>query len=119
MIDIEELDKTICELENSSTNFSNCQKLSVLYIVREHFNSVKLNDNVLKEYNDFLPAYNQYKQVKRQYQLGEITKDKVLEELNYVCNEISEFIHSLYINSDMPEERKILYNMITKMKGQT
>ena len=34
MISIEELDKTILELEMRDTTFANCQKLADLYIVR-------------------------------------------------------------------------------------
>lgn len=36
MISIEEIDRTISELEGRDTSFANCEKLAWLYIVRDH-----------------------------------------------------------------------------------
>ena len=69
MLDLEEIDKTIQELENGETNFGTCQKLSYLYIVREHFAK---NDAVITEYNDILPNYSKYCEIKRKFKLNEL-----------------------------------------------
>lgn len=36
MISIEEIDKTILDLENHDTTYATCEKLAWLYIVRDH-----------------------------------------------------------------------------------
>ena len=113
MLDREEIANTIEELENGETNFSNCQKLAMLYIVQEHLNP---KSEVEKELNDVLPRYNMYRIIKRQYQMGEVTKDAVVRSIQDVTREIHEFIHTLYSNTDMEEEREALMDMLTDLK---
>lgn len=36
MVSLEEIEKTISELEGRDTSFANCEKLAWLYIVRDH-----------------------------------------------------------------------------------
>jgi acyl carrier protein len=36
MLSVEEIDRTILELENKDTTFANCEKLAWLYTVRDH-----------------------------------------------------------------------------------
>lgn len=107
-MDISEINNTIEELENGETTFSNCEKLSSLYIVREHLSG----DAVVNEYSDILPSYNDYCKYKRLYQLGEVTSRCVEIAMQKVCQEISEFITTLYISIDTSEERKIISDML-------
>lgn len=67
--------------------------------------------------NDILPMYQEYCSVKREYQLGNIDKIKVINSMKNVCKEIDEFIKSLYSHTDMQEERNLLDKMITDLKS--
>lgn len=103
------------ELEDSDTTYANVADLASLYIVKDRLN--QSNDNVTKELNDILPAYNVYRDVKRNYQLNGIDKSKVLQQLEFVCGELSEFICMLYSNSDLEEERQYLMKMISQLNN--
>ena len=109
MLDLEMIDTTIEELENSDTNFVNCQKLASLYVVRHFYEgSSEPAQPVEVELRDILPQYKKYCEIKRHYQLNEISEQQVLSSLEAVCKEISEFFHTLYSSTDMPEEREQL-----------
>ena len=110
IMDIKIINEMIEELEDSDTTYTNVEDLASLYIVREKLNVS--TDNVVKELNDILPAYNVYKTVKRNYQLNGIDKLKVLRQLESVCRELKDFICRLYSNSDSPEEREIIFKTI-------
>lgn len=118
MIDINEIENTIAELENSSTTFANCQKLANLYIVKEHLqnNNSSAPNEVVKEYKDILPMYSRYCEIKRKYQDKEITEDAVINAMYDVSTEIKEFIRILYANVDTQGEKQILTNMIAELK---
>lgn len=124
MLNIEEINNTIAELESSSTTFANCQKLASLYIVREHYKNSftavvdgynEVENNVIYEYKDILPDYQHYCNVKRQYQLGEVTELAVISAMEEVCKEVKEFITTLYSSTDIPKERELISNMIEKL----
>ena len=59
MLNIEEIDKTILDLENHDTTYSVCEKLAWLYIVRDHQEQKRKHDplNVSVD-SDFLRAVN-------------------------------------------------------------
>lgn len=109
MLDIEQVSDTIKELEQSDTTFDNCIKLASLYIVRNNYPT----DDVSTELDDILPQYKRYCTIKRNYQLGNLSKDAVISAMDKVCKEITEFINSLYSHTDMQEERDLLesYNL--------
>ena len=109
-MDIKIIDEMIEELEDSDTTYANAADLASLYIVKGRLN--QSNDNVTKELNDILPAYNVYRDVKRNYQLNGIDKSKVLQQLKFVCRELKDFICKLYSNSDSPEEREIILKTV-------
>lgn len=46
---------------------------------------------------------------------GEISKEKVLKNLEILSDEIKDFLKRLYRNTDMPEERNILSKTITEI----
>ena len=113
MLDMDMVESTIRELENSDTTFVNCDKLASLYIIREHF-SVK--DEVTKELSDILPHYYIFCDKKREYQVNKVGEDVVIDSLQTVCNEILEFIQTLYSSTDMVEERTIILSLIDKLQ---
>ena len=113
MLDLQMIDNTIEELENGDTNFMNCQKLASLYIIKQ-FNQQPTHE-VETELNDILPSYRQYQEVKRHYQLGEVSDIQIINSLNAVCKEISEFLHILYSSTDTQIERDTIVSMIKKL----
>ena len=117
MLNLEEINNTIEQLENGDTTFDACIKLASLYTVKEHIsnNTIKSVDNVIDELNDILPAYTYYKEVKREYQLGNASETAIIKQINSVCKEISEFISTLYSGTDMLEERNIIIFMLSEL----
>ena len=107
-MNIEDVRSTIAKLENDETTFENCQKLATLYIIRDNY--------VDKELNDILPQYSKYADIKRKYQLGEVSEKVVEKQIKIVCKEIREFIHSLYTSTDLPVERLCIETMISGLQ---
>ena len=117
MLNLEEINNTIEQLENGDTTFDACIKLASLYVVKEHISN-KSVDTVINELNDIMPAYIQYKKIKREYQLGNIVETAVINQISRVCNEISEFISTLYSGTDIPVERDIIISMLSDLSKQ-
>ena len=95
-------------------------KLASLYIVRDHLKPVEknvINKDVTKELNDILPQYKQYCDIKRRYQMHELTAEAVIQSLRLVCKEIDEFIHILYSSTDMEEERIQIREEIQRLQS--
>ena len=113
MLDMAMVENTIKELEGADTNFSNCDKLASLYIIRE-YNTV--TDEVTEELSDILPHYNLYCDRKKEYQINKIGEDVMLSALQVVCNEIMEFMQTLYSSTDMVEERTIIISLIDRLQ---
>ena len=114
MLNLEEINNTIEQLENGDTTFDNCIKLASLYIVRDNLQkSIKSLDNdvIIQEYNDILPEYKKYADIKRKYQLGELSEKAVQRSVKELCTEIEEFIHILYSSTNTIEERQCIVNM--------
>ena len=112
-MDIYAIQGTIKELENGKTTLENIEYLAHLYTVRDALsNSV----DVENEYNDILPAYSDYINIKKQYQMGSISEGAVIKALKCVCAEIIEFLLTLYSGTDMNKERKCLKDMINKIQ---
>lgn len=126
MLDLQEIENTIIQLENTELTFDSCKKLASLYILRDYANKQTPevsheSSGVLKELNDIIPQYQVYCNVKRDYQLNKVAESAVLQSLHEVCIEVKEFITTLYSSTDMKEERteiedtlKYLYNKHTQ-----
>lgn len=110
-MDILEITNTIAELEGRETTFANCEKLASLYIVRDNLSA----DIVMDEYSDILPSYVDYCKYKKQYQLGEVDEKCMVLALQRVCQEIFEFINTLYISVDAESERSTIINMLQNL----
>lgn len=117
-MDIQEIKNTIKELEAGETTFASCQKLASLYVVIDRLEKaepIQEPDEVENELDDILPAYIKFRDIKKQYQLDEITEEKVLNQMMLVCMEIEEFIHTMYSGTDMAEERHIIVGTLTNL----
>lgn len=108
-MDVKDINRTIAELEQDSTTFENCEKLASLYIVRDNFNQ--------DEVEDILPQYLKYIDIKKRYQLGEVSEKLVEKQMKAVCKELSEFLHQLYSSTDLPEERTVFKNMVMGLQN--
>lgn len=110
-MDIYAINEAIDRLENDDTTMENIADLANLYVVRDN-----LNNNVVKaELSDILPAYSEYIEIKKQYQMREISEGAVIKSLKFTCTEIEEFIHTLYNCTDMNKERKCIKDMINRI----
>lgn len=119
-MNIEDINSTINKLENDETTFGNCDKLASLYIVREHYLKGQKstgNEDVEQEIKDILPQYHKYIDIKRRYQMGELSEKVVETAIKSVCREILELIQTLYKCTDMPEERAYILKMINDLQN--
>lgn len=126
MINFEQIQKEISEHENKPLTAENCKILSSLYIIKEHLNkgantepkgvieppivspppkSKDVNDNIFK-------TYTTYVQTKKDYQVQNVTKEKLLYSLEVFSQELKDFFAKLYRNTDTPEEREIIARLI-------
>lgn len=112
-MNIQEIDRMIDELKTSETSLSNIRNLSALYVVKD--NLTKGNDVVTDELKDILPSYVKYIEVKRRYQLKEISEESVYINMKQLCREIKEFIQTLYSCTDTPRERDIIKQMLEEI----
>ena len=121
-MNLELVQNTIEQLESLDTTFENCQNLASLYIVRDMYkprrSQLLEDEKVAKELSDIFPQYTKYIQIKKQYQLKEVSADKVSLEINELCRQISEFLILLYVDSDMPQERKSLQDLVEKINNE-
>jgi hypothetical protein len=110
----------ITELENTLQSFTDLQRLADLYIIKDvqksRSNSIVDTSNItLQELNDILPQFRNYCMIKKRYQLNELPKQTVVYAMKDVCKELNEFVHILYSNTDMQEEREEIKNLIANL----
>lgn len=117
MLNLVEIQNTIKELESGETTFATCQKLASLYIVRNFYSpqdSEKIEE-VSTEIDDILPAYQQYCEVKRQFQLQRLPDTSVIAAMRNVCTELRDLVLIIYSNSDMENERQQLRDLLINL----
>lgn len=117
-MDINAIIDNIEELENASTTVDNVKELASLYIVRKNYKNGNLpeyHNKSTKELEDILPQYSKYIEIKRQYQLGNVSEQAVRKAIRRVCKEIFEFINTLYSCTDMKDERDCIRNLISTL----
>lgn len=120
MLSLDEIDGMITELENTLQSFTDLQRLADLYIIKDVQKSglnsiVDASNATLQELNDILPQFKNYCMIKKRYQLNELPKQTVAYAMKDVCKELNEFIHILYSNTDMEEEREEIKNLIANL----
>lgn len=113
MINLNEIEDTIKDIENKNTTLDNCKILADMLII-EHFYKARKSD-VETELNDILPQYQKYREIKRKYQLQEVTENAVINAIYNVCREIREFIQTLYSSTDTQAERDAIVSMIKQL----
>ena len=118
-MNLQDINSTIIKLENEDTTFENCEKLASLYIVKDYYLRRKNEpgNDVEKEINDILPQYKNYIELKRKYQMGEISEKPIENAIKSVCKEITEFIQMMYRCTDMPIERDYIKKMLKDLQN--
>lgn len=119
-MDITAIEDNIKELENESTTVDNVKELAFLYIVHDHLKQANLsigNDIIQDEFEDILPEYKKYVEIKRKYQLGELPETEVKRSIKRVCQEVYEFITTLYSCTDMKAERDCIDSLLLKLRN--
>ena len=115
-MDIEAINNSIEDLENGETTVTNCERLAHLYIIRDHIqieNRAGLT-SLRREFSDILPSYCTYLEAKRAYQQHKTGIEEVEYCMTVLCQEISEFLHILYNNTESSVERKCISSSIYK-----
>lgn len=115
-MDITVISNMIDELEQSEPSLSNVRNLSALYNVRTNLLGTVRFDKTTKELSDILPSYLQYIDIKRKYQLHEVSDEALYLNMKELCREIQEFIKALYSGSDTQKERDMLRQLIKDMR---
>ena len=95
---------------NGATTFDSCIKLSALYSVRDN-----LHSDTQKELEDVLPQFKMYVAVKKKYQLGELHADDLKFAMRSMCWDISEFLETLYNNTELQDERETIHKMLSDL----
>ena len=117
-MDIQIIENTIDELEHSDISMNNAIELASLYIIRNN-NLTGINKEetggIQGEIEDILPAYTEYRQVKTQYQLNNLSDFVVVKTLKLLCQEIEDVINLLYSSTDMNKERRCIKHMISNL----
>lgn len=70
---------------------------------------------IAKETKDILPAYFTYIETKRKFQTKDTTKEKMLDSFKTLSDELKDLFRLIYRNTDTPEEREILNELISKI----
>lgn len=122
MLDMRLIEDTIAELEGDVTSFENCEKLATLYICRMNAQNVsesvlRASDSTLNELSDILPTYYKYVDTKKRYQQYEVVDKMLIYAMQNLCDEIIEFISSLYKNTETSAERTLIIEMINNLRG--
>lgn len=113
-MDIIAINDAIDSLENSDTTVENVAELASLYICRSNLETGLKStiDDIKQEYEDILPYYLKYRDIKRRYQRNEAIDSEVIQGIKDVCRELKEFIDILYQCTDMNKERLCIKDMI-------
>ena len=123
MVDITTIEDTLEELVNDApTTFETCEKIAHLTITRDLLKS-RLNrtregsERVLNELHDILPSYDKYVDTKKRYQQYEVVEQMVVIAMQNLCDEIADFIITLYRNTESEAEREAIENMIDEVRS--
>ena len=109
-MNLQEIETTINELELGDTNFTTCEQLASLYIVKQNFAKQKSKNGL----NEILPWYNGYVEVKCKYAKHEVTDIAVCEATKAITKE---FLRTLYSNVDTETEKQIIKNLFTELQA--
>ncbi len=110
-MDLQIIEENIKLLEQDNTSVENVQDLANLYIVYDKLRFKHTSKNSSQaELNDIMPAFNSYCEARKSNQLGQTNEEAVEHALKLLCQELKEFIETLYANTGSRKERlSILY----------
>ena len=124
MLDMELIEDSIKDLEQKPTTFENCENLAILYICRlmnKHPNNLMvttqndvLSKDSISELEDIFPAYCKYVETKRRYQQYEVVDKMLIYAMEDLCRELTEFVSTLYSNTETEAERALIIKMISE-----
>lgn len=129
MLDLEEINREIDKLENCQTSYATCERLSILYNVRDHITEhehVENEDETRHKHNEEkaatklnigekLPCYKTYCDTKKKYRRYEVTEQPLEMATNDLCCDMKKFILSLMSNADTTEEKNKVKEMIVQL----
>lgn len=113
--------KNLEEMKSREPTAQNMRDVALLELwtnLKTKNNEIFINvsdTEIKKETRDILPAYFRYIEIKRKYQLKEVTQEKVFDSLKSLTDEIKDLLKLIYRNTDTPEERKILNTLISEI----
>ncbi len=110
------INELIADLEKSESSLSNIRNLSALYTVRDKLSPKTETDTTRKELDDILPSYIEYVTSKRHSAMTLTSDEFVLINMQKLCKEIREFIHTLYTSTSSEAERKVIKKLIIDLK---
>lgn len=111
-MNIKTINDAIKDLESANTTVNNVQELSALYIVRKHL----IQDRVEEELNDILPAYKNYIDIKKRYQMHQTSQESIILSMESVCRELKDFVATLYSCTDCEAEREQIKDTISELE---
>lgn len=123
-MDLLTIKEAINTLVESDTTPQNVAELASLYICKGELEKLKFApkfrviDGVEEEWQDILPYYQQYKDVKKRYQLGQTNEGEIIQGIKKVCLELKEFIEALYSGTDMNKERLCIQQMLRELYSE-
>lgn len=118
-MDLQIIEENIKILESEDTTVKNVQDLANLYTVYDRLRYKQPhNDQTLQELNDLMPAFNSYVEAKRLNQLGQTNEEAVEHTLKLLCQELKEFIETLYTNTSSRRERLSLLYMVKELNDK-
>ena len=116
-MDIKTIEDNIQALESADTTVDNVAELASLYIVRDKLVDA-ITTPITAEFQDILPEFLHYINVKTKFQRHEITEEAIISSLSILCKEIEQFLQMLYSSTDCYKERKLIYNMIENISNK-
>jgi len=114
MVRLDEVEATIQELEQQKLTMDSCQKLAVLYSVRDHNQP---QTNTAQPFS-VMPSYNTYCMDKRKYQLGQITETAIIDDIRYVCSDLLLLVQRIYNGTDTNAEREQLRAVLKEISSK-
>ena len=73
---------------------------------------------VVTELQEIIPQYKKYCVIKKRYQMNEVSEEMVYTSMQYLCDDITEFLNMLYSHTDTRLERSMLRDMISDLSNQ-
>lgn len=102
---LSQIEEAIEALKSEELTAESAYKLAALYIIRDNISTNNHSYSQEGDETSLLPYYSKYSNAKRRYQLNLTTESEVLCTIKFACKELSDFIDTIYSNTDMNKER--------------